>query len=158
MHDEAWGDPREHRGGFTDAHADARRSRKPLEVRMPGGTVRGRPGSAGGRESGAVTCGPRSLDLLAGGSRNGYQIIQDRRAHQGVWRPSADSVCTALQQLEDEAWSLETGEDQRRIRALTKGSAVRRARRRAEGVWARGRQRQRRRVQPRHRDSPGHRP
>ena len=126
MHDEAWGDPREHRGG----HRMRMRMRggpgawpaPPLEFGMRGGPFG--PPRFGGR-------GPRVrrgdvraaiLDLLAEGQPwNGYQIIQEIGARtQGVWRPSAGSVYPALQQLEDEALiQAEAGEDRRRMYTLT---------------------------------------
>ena len=84
----------------------------------------GRRGSAAaGRESGAVTCGPRSSTCWAEGQPwNGYQIIQEIGARtEGVWRPSAGSVYPALQQLEDEALirAEAAGEDRRRMYTLT---------------------------------------
>src|SRR6188472_461387 len=121
MHDEAWGDPREHRGG----HRMRMRMRggpgawqaPPFEFGMRGGPFG--PPRFGGR-------GPRVrrgdvraaiLDLLAEGQPwNGYQIIQEIGARtQGVWRPSAGSVYPALQQLEDEALikAEAAGEDRR---------------------------------------------
>jgi DNA-binding PadR family transcriptional regulator len=126
MHDEAWGDPREHRGG----HRMRMRMRggpgawpaPPLEFGMRGGPFG--PPRFGGR-------GPRVrrgdvraaiLDLLAEGQPwNGYQIIQEIGARtQGVWRPSAGSVYPALQQLEDEALiQAQAGEDRRRMYTLT---------------------------------------
>ena len=126
MHDEAWGDPREHRGG----HRTRMRMRggpgawpaPPLEFGMRGGPFG--PPRFGGR-------GPRVrrgdvraaiLDLLAEGQPwNGYQIIQEIGARtQGVWRPSAGSVYPALQQLEDEALiQAEAGEDRRRMYTLS---------------------------------------
>lgn len=43
------------------------------------------------------------LALLAEGSKNGYQMIQEiEERSRGVWRPSPGSVYPALQQLEDE--------------------------------------------------------
>ena len=79
--------------------------------------------AAAGRESGALTCGPLILDLLAEGQPwNGYQIIQEIGARtEGVWRPSAGSVYPALQQLEDEALirAEAAGEDRRRMYTLT---------------------------------------
>jgi DNA-binding PadR family transcriptional regulator len=126
MHDEAWGDPREHRGG----HRMRMRMRggpgawpaPPLEFGTRGGPFG--PPRFGGR-------GPRVrrgdvraaiLDLLAEGQPwNGYQIIQEIGARtQGVWRPSAGSVYPALQQLEDEALiQAQAGEDRRRMYTLT---------------------------------------
>ena len=130
MHSEAWGDPREHRGG----HRMRMRTRGgpgpgpgawaggPFEFGMRGGPFG--PPRFGGR-------GPRVrrgdvraaiLDLLAEGQPwNGYQIIQEIGARtQGVWRPSAGSVYPALQQLEDEALvRAEAGEDRRRMYTLT---------------------------------------
>ena len=126
MHDETWGDPREHRGG----HRMRMRMRggpgawpaPPLEFGMRGGPFG--PPRFGGR-------GPRVrrgdvraaiLDLLAEGQPwNGYQIIQEIGARtQGVWRPSAGSVYPALQQLEDEALiQAQAGEDRRRMYTLT---------------------------------------
>jgi DNA-binding PadR family transcriptional regulator len=126
MHDEAWGDPREHRGG----HRMRMRMRggpgawpaPPLEFGTRGGPFG--PPRFGGR-------GPRVrrgdvraaiLDLLAEGQPwNGYQIIQEIGARtQGVWRPSAGSVYPALQQLEDEALiEAQAGEDRRRMYTLT---------------------------------------
>ena len=128
MHNEAWGDPREHRGG----HRMRMRMRggpgpgpwpaPPFEFGMRGGPFG--PPRFGGR-------GPRVrrgdvraaiLDLLAEGQPwNGYQIIQEIGARtQGVWRPSAGSVYPALQQLEDEALiRTEAGEDRRRMYTLT---------------------------------------
>jgi len=130
MHSEAWGDPREHRGGHR------------MRMRMRGGPGPG-PGALGGgpfefgmrggpfgppRFGGR---GPRVrrgdvraaiLDLLAEGQPwNGYQIIQEIGARtQGVWRPSAGSVYPALQQLEDEALiRAEAGEDRRRMYTLS---------------------------------------
>jgi DNA-binding PadR family transcriptional regulator len=130
MHSEAWGDPREHRGGHR------------MRMRMRGGPGPG-PGAWGGgpfefgmrggpfgppRFGGR---GPRVrrgdvraaiLDLLAEGQPwNGYQIIQEIGARtQGVWRPSAGSVYPALQQLEDEALiRAEAGEDRRRMYTLS---------------------------------------
>ncbi len=132
MHNEGWGDPREHRG-----HRMRARMRggpgpgpwpgPPFEFGMRGGPFG--PPKFGGR-------GPRVrrgdvraaiLDLLAEGreeapSWNGYQIIQEIGARtQGVWRPSAGSVYPALQQLEDEALIVAeaTGEDRRRMYTLT---------------------------------------
>jgi DNA-binding PadR family transcriptional regulator len=128
MHNEAWGDPREHRGG----HRMRMRMRggpgpgpwpaPPFEFGMRGGPFG--PPRFGGR-------GPRVrrgdvraaiLDLLAEGQPwNGYQIIQEIGARtQGVWRPSAGSVYPALQQLEDEALiRTEAGEDRRRMYTLS---------------------------------------
>ena len=130
MHSEAWGDPREHRGG----HRVRMRMRGgpgpgpgawgggPFEFGMRGGPFG--PPRFGGR-------GPRVrrgdvraaiLDLLAEGQPwNGYQIIQEIGARtQGVWRPSAGSVYPALQQLEDEALiRAEAGEDRRRMYTLS---------------------------------------
>jgi DNA-binding PadR family transcriptional regulator len=130
MHSEAWGDPREHRGG----HRMRGRMRGgpgpgpgawgggPFEFGMRGGPFG--PPRFGGR-------GPRVrrgdvraaiLDLLAEGQPwNGYQIIQEIGARtQGVWRPSAGSVYPALQQLEDEALiRTEAGEDRRRMYTLS---------------------------------------
>ena len=131
MHSEAWGDPREHRGG----HRMRMRMRGgpgggpgpwgggPFEFGMRGGPFG--PPRFGGR-------GPRVrrgdvraaiLDLLAEGQPwNGYQIIQEIGARtQGVWRPSAGSVYPALQQLEDEALikAEAAGEDRRRMYTLT---------------------------------------
>ena len=130
MHSEAWGDPREHRGG----HRVRMRMRGgpgpgpgawgggPFEFGMRGGPFG--PPRFGGR-------GPRVrrgdvraaiLDLLAEGQPwNGYQIIQEIGARtEGVWRPSAGSVYPALQQLEDEALiRAEAGEDRRRMFTLT---------------------------------------
>ena len=131
MHSEAWGDPREHRGGHR------------MRMRMRGGPGPG-PGAWGGgpfefgmrggpfgppRFGGR---GPRVrrgdvraaiLDLLGEGQPwNGYQIIQEIGARtQGVWRPSAGSVYPALQQLEDEALirAEAAGEDRRRMYTLT---------------------------------------
>jgi DNA-binding PadR family transcriptional regulator len=128
MHDEAWEDPREHRGG----HRMRMRMRggpgpgpwpgPPFEFGMRGGPfgpkqfrVRG-PRVRRGDVRAAI------LDLLAEGqSWNGYQIIQEIGARtQGVWRPSAGSVYPALQQLEDEALiQAEAGEDRRRMYTLT---------------------------------------
>ncbi|HTQ94925.1 MAG TPA: PadR family transcriptional regulator [Streptosporangiaceae bacterium] len=133
MHDESWGDPREHRGGHR------------MRMRMRGG-----PGPGPGPWGGPFEFGPRGgpfgpkqfrvrgprvrrgdvraaiLDLLGEGQPwNGYQIIQEIGARtQGVWRPSAGSVYPALQQLEDEALirdqgSEATGEDRRRMYTLT---------------------------------------
>ena len=77
MHSEAWGeprDPREHRGGHRGRGRDARRAmavgRSPgLSSGCAAGRS-GRPGSAAaGRESGAVTCGPRSSTCWPRGSR-----------------------------------------------------------------------------------------
>src|SRR5437667_11502557 len=130
MHSEAWGDPREHRGG---GHRMGMRMRGgpgpgpgawgggPFEFGMRGGPFA--PPRFGGR-------GPRVrrgdvraaiLDLLAEGQPwNGYQIIQEIGARtEGVWRPSAGSVYPALQQLEDEGLISETGEDRRRLYTLT---------------------------------------
>src|SRR5438132_780803 len=129
MHNEAWGDPPEHRGG----HRMRMRMRggpgpgpwpaPPFEFGMRGGPFG--PPRFGGR-------GPRVrrgdvraaiLDLLAEGQPwNGYQIIQEIGARtQGVWRPSAGSVYPALQQLEDEALirAEAAGEDRRRMYTLT---------------------------------------
>jgi len=128
MHNEAWGDPREHRGG----HRMRMRMRggpgpgpwpaPPFEFGTRGGPFG--PPRFGGR-------GPRVrrgdvraaiLDLLAEGQPwNGYQIIQEIGARtQGVWRPSAGSVYPALQQLEDEALiRTEAGEDRRRMYTLS---------------------------------------
>ena len=131
MHSEAWGDPREHRGG----HRMRMRTRGgpgpgpgawgggPFEFGMRGGPFG--PPRFGGR-------GPRVrrgdvraaiLDLLAEGQPwNGYQIIQEIGARtEGVWRPSAGSVYPALQQLEDEALikAEAAGEDRRRMYTLT---------------------------------------
>ena len=130
MHSEAWGDPREHRGG----HRTRMRMRGgpgpgpgawgggPFEFGMRGGPFG--PPRFGGR-------GPRVrrgdvraaiLDLLAEGQPwNGYQIIQEIGARtQGLWRPSAGSVYPALQQLEDEALiRAEAGEDRRRMYTLS---------------------------------------
>ena len=131
MHSEAWGDPREHRGGHR------------MRMRMRGGPGPG-PGAWGGgpfefgmrggpfgppRFGGR---GPRVrrgdvraaiLDLLGEGQPwNGYQIIQEIGARtEGVWRPSAGSVYPALQQLEDEALirAEAAGEDRRRMYTLT---------------------------------------
>jgi DNA-binding PadR family transcriptional regulator len=129
MHDEAWGDPREHRGG----HRMRMRMRggpgawpaPPLEFGTRGGPFG--PPRFGGR-------GPRVrrgdvraaiLDLLAEGQPwNGYQIIQEIGARtQGVWRPSAGSVYPALQLLEDEALIStqrdESGDGRTRMYTLT---------------------------------------
>jgi len=128
MHNEAWGDPREHRGG----HRMRMRMRggpgpgpwpaPPFEFGTRGGPFG--PPRFGGR-------GPRVrrgdvraaiLDLMAEGQPwNGYQIIQEIGARtQGVWRPSAGSVYPALQQLEDEALiRTEAGEDRRRMYTLS---------------------------------------
>jgi DNA-binding PadR family transcriptional regulator len=132
MHEETWGDPREHRGG----HREHRRER----VRMRGGPwpmgpfefgTRVGPGGPRFRGPGFPGRGPRVrrgdvraaiLDLLAEGQRwNGYQIIQEIGARtQNVWRPSAGSVYPALQQLEDEGLiQAEAGEDKRRLYTLT---------------------------------------
>jgi DNA-binding PadR family transcriptional regulator len=131
MHDEAWGDPRERRGG----HRTRMRMRGgpgpgpgpwgggPFEFGMRGGPFgppkfRGRgPRVRRGDVRAAI------LDLLAEGQPwNGYQIIQEIGARtQGVWRPSAGSVYPALQQLEDEALirAEAAGEDRRRMYTLT---------------------------------------
>ena len=133
MHDEARGDPREHRshrmrvrmrggppwqgqGGFGGPGG-------PFEFGMRGGPFgstkfRGRgPRVRRGDVRAAI------LDLLAEGEPwNGYQIIQEIGARtQGVWRPSAGSVYPALQQLEDEALirAEASGEDRRRMYTLT---------------------------------------
>jgi len=129
MHDEGWGDPREHHGG----HRMRMKMRggpgpgpwpgPPFEFGMRGGPfgpkqfrVRG-PRVRRGDVRAAI------LDLLAEGQPwNGYQIIQEIGARtQGVWRPSAGSVYPALQQLEDEALirAETTGEDRRRMYTLT---------------------------------------
>jgi DNA-binding PadR family transcriptional regulator len=131
MHNEEWGDPREHRGG----HRMRMRMRGgpgpdpgpwgggPFEFGMRGGPFgppkfRGRgPRVRRGDVRAAI------LDLLAEGQPwNGYQIIQEIGARtQGVWRPSAGSVYPALQQLEDEALirAEAAGEDRRRMYTLT---------------------------------------
>jgi len=129
MHNEGWGDPREHRGG----HRMRMRMRggpgpgpwpaPPFEFGMRGGPYgpkqfRGRgPRVRRGDVRAAI------LDLLAEGQPwNGYQIIQEIGARtEGVWRPSAGSVYPALQQLEDEALIRveATGEDRRRMYTLT---------------------------------------
>ena len=132
MHSEAYGDPREHRGG----HQEHRRER----VRMRGGPwpmgpfefgMRVGPGGPRLMGPGFPGRGPRVrrgdvraaiLDLLAEGQPwNGYQIIQEISARtEGVWRPSAGSVYPALQQLEDEGLiQAEAGEDRRRLYTLT---------------------------------------
>jgi len=130
MHSEAWGDPREHRGGNRmrmrtrggPGPGPGAWAGGPFEFGMRGGPFG--PPRFGGR-------GPRVrrgdvraaiLDLLAEGQPwNGYQIIQEIGARtQGVWRPSAGSVYPALQQLEDEALvRAEAGEDRRRMYTLT---------------------------------------
>ncbi len=134
MHNEAWGDPREHRGhrmrvrmrGGPPWPPGPAGPGGPFEFGMRGGPFG--PPRFGGR-------GPRVrrgdvraaiLDLLAEGEPwNGYQIIQEIGARtQGVWRPSAGSVYPALQQLEDEALirvqgSEASGEDRRRMYTLT---------------------------------------
>jgi DNA-binding PadR family transcriptional regulator len=134
MHNEAWGDPREHRGGHR------------MRMRMRGGPGPGPGAWGGGPFEFGIRGGPFGpprfggrgprvrrgdvraaiLDLLAEGgdeavSWNGYQIIQEIGARtQGVWRPSAGSVYPALQQLEDEALiQAEAGEDRRRMYTLT---------------------------------------
>ena len=135
MHNEGWGDPREHR---------EHRGGPKMRMRMRGGPGPG-PGPWGG--GGPFEFGMRGgpfgpkqfrvrgprvrrgdvraaiLDLLAEGQPwNGYQIIQEIGARtQGVWRPSAGSVYPALQQLEDEALirAEATGEDRRRMYTLT---------------------------------------
>jgi len=133
MHDEGWGDPREHRGGHR------------MRMKMRGGPGPGPgPGPWGGgpfefgMRGGPFgpkqfrVRGPRVrrgdvraaiLDLLGEGQPwNGYQIIQEIGARtQGVWRPSAGSVYPALQQLEDEALirAEAAGEDRRRMYTLT---------------------------------------
>ena len=130
MHSEAWGDPREHRGGHR------------TRMRMRGGPGPGPGAWGGGPFEFGVRGGPFGpprfggrgprvrrgdvraaiLDLLAEGQPwNGYQIIQEIGARtQGVWRPSAGSVYPALQQLEDEALiRTEAGEDRRRMYTLT---------------------------------------
>jgi DNA-binding PadR family transcriptional regulator len=133
MHNEAWGEPREHRGGRGGYRARGRMRGGPGGPGPWGGGpfefgVRGGPFGPprfGGR-------GPRVrrgdvraaiLDLLAEGQPwNGYQIIQEIGARtQGVWRPSAGSVYPALQQLEDEALirAEAAGEDRRRMYTLT---------------------------------------
>ena len=131
MHNEGWGDPREHRG-----HRMRARMRggpgpgpwpaPPFEFGMRGGPFgppkfRGRgPRVRRGDVRAAI------LDLLAEGREearpwNGYQIIQEiGERTQGVWRPSAGSVYPALQQLEDEGLiRAEAGEDRRRNYTLT---------------------------------------
>ena len=138
MHNEGWGDPREHR-----EHREHRGGPK-MRMRMRGGPGPG-PGPWGG--GGPFEFGMRGgpfgpkqfrgrgprvrrgdvraaiLDLLAEGQPwNGYQIIQEIGARtEGVWRPSAGSVYPALQQLEDEALvrAETTGEDRRRMYTLT---------------------------------------
>jgi DNA-binding PadR family transcriptional regulator len=130
MHSEAWGDPREHRGGHR------------MRMRMRGGPGPGPGAWGGGPFEFGVRGGPFGpprfggrgprvrrgdvraaiLDLLAEGQPwNGYQIIQEIGARtQGVWRPSAGSVYPALQQLEDEALiRAEAGEDRRRMYTLS---------------------------------------
>ena len=130
MHSEAWGDPREHRGGHR------------MRMRMRGGPGPGPGAWGGGPFEFGVRGGPFGpprfggrgprvrrgdvraaiLDLLAEGEPwNGYQIIQEIGARtQGVWRPSAGSVYPALQQLEDEALiRAEAGEDRRRMYTLS---------------------------------------
>ena len=131
MHSEAWGDPREHRGGHR------------MRMRMRGGPGPGPGGWGGGPFEFGMRGGPFGpprfggrgprvrrgdvraaiLDLLAEGEPwNGYQIIQEIGARtQGVWRPSAGSVYPALQQLEDEALikAEAAGEDRRRMYTLT---------------------------------------
>jgi DNA-binding PadR family transcriptional regulator len=135
MHNEGWGDPREHR---------EHRGGPKMRMRMRGGPGPG-PGPWGG--GGPFEFGMRGgpfgpkqfrgrgprvrrgdvraaiLDLLAEGQPwNGYQIIQEIGARtEGVWRPSAGSVYPALQQLEDEALvrAETTGEDRRRMYTLT---------------------------------------
>ena len=134
MHNEGWGDPREHR---------EHRGGPKMRMRMRGGPGPG-PGPWGGGpfEFGmrGGPFGPKQfrgrgprvrrgdvraaiLDLLAEGQPwNGYQIIQEIGARtEGVWRPSAGSVYPALQQLEDEALirAEATGEDRRRMYTLT---------------------------------------
>ena len=134
MHNEGWGDPREHR---------EHRGGPKMRMRMRGGPGPG-PGPWGGGpfEFGmrGGPFGPKQfrgrgprvrrgdvraaiLDLLAEGQPwNGYQIIQEIGARtEGVWRPSAGSVYPALQQLEDEALvrAETTGEDRRRMYTLT---------------------------------------
>src|SRR5690349_18522865 len=131
MHEEAWEEPREHRGG----HREHRWER----VRMRGGPWPMGPFEFGTRTGpgarfkgpGFPGRGPRVrrgdvraaiLDLLAEGEPwNGYQIIQEISARtQGVWRPSAGSVYPALQQLEDEGLiSTAAGEDRKRNYTLT---------------------------------------
>jgi DNA-binding PadR family transcriptional regulator len=131
MHNEGWGDPREHRG-----HRMRARMRggpgpgpwpaPPFEFGMRGGPFgppkfRGRgPRVRRGDVRAAI------LDLLAEGREearpwNGYQIIQEiGERTQGVWRPSAGSVYPALQQLEDEGLiRAEAGDDRRRNYTLT---------------------------------------
>ncbi len=127
MHNEAWGDPREHRGG----HRGRGRMRGgPGPWGPPGGFEFGmRGGPFGSPRFGGR--GPRVrrgdvraaiLDLLGEGQPwNGYQIIQEIGARtEGLWRPSAGSVYPALQQLEDEALvQAEAGADRRRMFTLT---------------------------------------
>ncbi len=135
MHNEEWGDPREHRehrGGHREHRRERARTRGgpwpmgPFEFGMRVG-----PGGPRFRGPGFPGRGPRVrrgdvraaiLDLLAEGQPwNGYQIIQEISARtQGVWRPSAGSVYPALQQLEDEGLiQAEAGEDRRRLYTLT---------------------------------------
>jgi DNA-binding PadR family transcriptional regulator len=62
-----------------------------------------------------------ALALLAEGSMNGYQIIQEiGERSDGVWRPSPGSVYPALQQLEDEGLIIaQADENGRRSFSLT---------------------------------------
>src|SRR5579875_2173965 len=101
----------------------------PPEFMMRGGPF-GFGGPRGGPFGPGFARGPRArrgdvraaaLSLLAEGSRNGYQIIQEiSERTDGVWRPSPGSVYPALQQLEDEGLIRpETGESGRKAFGLT---------------------------------------
>jgi len=146
MHSEAWGDPREHRGGHRMRMRNARRpwtwprsvGRRAVRVRDARRAVRAaevrRPGGRGFRRR--RTCGPAILDLLAEGQPwNGYQIIQEigARAPRASGGPSAGvGVPGRCSSWEDEALvRAEAGEDRRRMYTLTEeGRAVRRGARR----------------------------
>jgi DNA-binding PadR family transcriptional regulator len=116
MHQEDWGP----RGG----HRSRGRSRRmgwgpPPEFMMRGG-YGGGPKFARGPRVRRGDVRAAALSLLAEGSRNGYQIIQDiSERTDGVWRPSPGSVYPALQQLEDEGLIRSVEQDGRRVYDLT---------------------------------------
>jgi DNA-binding PadR family transcriptional regulator len=75
----------------------------PPFARWGGAFFGGRGGFPGGKRARRGDVRAAALLLLAEGSLNGYQIMQEiEKRSEGLWRPSPGSVYPALAQLEDE--------------------------------------------------------
>lgn len=60
------------------------------------------------------------LSVLAEGSRNGYQVIQEIAERTGgAWKPSPGSIYPTLQQLEDEGLAVQVDDGGRKAYTLT---------------------------------------